>query len=245
MPWTSNEERWHSNEFTGQRIRASSPTLTPQHRKFSPWVKETEISHEKFTLEKWLQPLGMSIYFSVRGETPRGETPPPRQKLELSSGGWAPCIVQASPARLSVLGTHLSQCPSWGCSERLHWASVSFFKTLSESLPISWWVIYERTCPHLTECWVVFDQKRHDPCAPPSLFTWSHPKPLCLFPWIKKVLKGKHFASAEEVKQKMAAALKSIKSDELEYCFEQWKKHLDRCIAPSRQYSEGDWSLNM
>ena len=32
-----------------------------------------------------------------------------------------------------------------------------------------------------------------------------------LFPWMKKVLKGKHFADVEEVKQKMAEALKGMK----------------------------------
>ena len=35
-----------------------------------------------------------------------------------------------------------------------------------------------------------------------------------LFPWVKKVLKGKCLAHVEEVKQKMAGALKGIKIDE-------------------------------
>ena len=34
------------------------------------------------------------------------------------------------------------------------------------------------------------------------------------FPWMKKVLKGKRFANVEEVKQKMAEALKGIKINE-------------------------------
>ena len=42
----------------------------------------------------------------------------------------------------------------------------------------------------------------------------------------KKVLKGKHFALVEEVKQKTAEALKGIKIDEFRNCFEQWKKVL-------------------
>ena len=57
---------------------------------------------------------------------------------------------------------------------------------------------------------MVFDQKQHDPCAPPSLFTRSHPELLVLFPKVKKVLKGERFADVEEVKQKMAEALKGI-----------------------------------
>ena len=43
--------------------------------------------------------------------------------------------------------------------------------------------------------------------------------------------KGKRFANAEEVKQKTAEALKGIKINEFKNGFEQWKKHLDRCIV--------------
>ena len=43
-----------------------------------------------------------------------------------------------------------------------------------------------------------------------------------LFPQIKKVLKGKHFANVEEVKEKKKTeALKGIKIDEFKNCFEQ------------------------
>ena len=45
---------------------------------------------------------------------------------------------------------------------------------------------------------------------------------------MKKVLKEKHFANMEEVKQQMAEALKGIKLDEFKNCFVQWKKLLDR-----------------
>ena len=43
---------------------------------------------------------------------------------------------------------------------------------------------------------------------------------------MKKVLKGKHFADVQEVKQKMAEALKGIKTDKLKNFFEQWKNVL-------------------
>ena len=45
-----------------------------------------------------------------------------------------------------------------------------------------------------------------------------------LFPWVKKVVKGKHFANVEEAKQKTAEALKGIKINEFKNCFEKWKK---------------------
>ena len=57
---------------------------------------------------------------------------------------------------------------------------------------------------------------------------------------MKKALKGKHFASVEEVKQKMAEALKGIKIQEFKNCFEQWEKRLNRCIASNGRYFEGD-----
>ena len=40
----------------------------------------------------------------------------------------------------------------------------------------------------------------------------------------EKVLKGKEFANVEEVKQKIAEALKSIKINEFKNCFEWWGK---------------------
>ena len=38
----------------------------------------------------------------------------------------------------------------------------------------------------------------------------------------------------------MAEALKDIKIDKFKNCLEQWKKYLDRCIAPNGEYFEGD-----
>ena len=45
-----------------------------------------------------------------------------------------------------------------------------------------------------------------------------------LFSGIEKVLKGKDFADVEEVKQKLAEALKGIKIAKFKNCFEQWGK---------------------
>ena len=40
---------------------------------------------------------------------------------------------------------------------------------------------------------------------------------------MKKILKGKHYYSVEEVQQKMSEALKGIKINKFKKCFEQWK----------------------
>ena len=49
----------------------------------------------------------------------------------------------------------------------------------------------------------------HPPYSPDLIPNW-----LFLFPWMKEVLKGEHFADVEEVKQEMAEALKGIKINE-------------------------------
>ena len=59
-----------------------------------------------------------------------------------------------------------------------------------------------------------------------------------LFPRMKEVLKGKCFA---DVEQGTVEALKGIKTDKFKNCFEQWKKHLDRCIVSNEEYFEGEW----
>ena len=61
----------------------------------------------------------------------------------------------------------------------------------------------------------------------------------------ENVLKGRCFANMEDVKQKMAEALKGFKIDKSKNCFEQWKKSLRRCIVSDGENFEGDLSLNM
>ena len=111
--------------------------------------------------------------------------------------------------------------------------SEIFLKILSMHLTISWWVTCECTCPYCAECSAVFDPNQHDPYAPPSLFTWSHPECIFLFTLWRKFSKGNVLPMWKKwnKKQKTAEALNGIKIDELKNCFEQWKKCLDRCIA--------------
>ena len=68
---------------------------------------------------------------------------------------------------------------------------------------------------------------------------------LYMFPGMKKVLKREHLAEVENMKQKLAEALKGMKIDEFKTHFEQREKSLGKCIASNGEYFEGDWSLNM
>ena len=90
--------------------------------------------------------------------------------------------------------------------------------------------------PHRAECSAVFiTPMPHVPYSPDLA-----PSDFSVFPRMKKVPKGKHFADVEEGKQKTAEALKGIKIHEFKKCFGQWRKHLHRCIASNGECFEGD-----
>ena len=142
----------------------------------------------------------ISQVYHLQGQYQYKEGP---KKLELSSGGRAPCN------RLSLLDEHSRNLSVWVYRLVVLWEaafsfSEFFLKTLSRCLPMSSWVIYKCTYPHFTECSAFLDQKWHDLSAPPSLLTPSCPKWLFFVSPDEKVLKGKRFADVEEVKQKMA-----------------------------------------
>ena len=67
----------------------------------------------------------------------------------------------------------------------------------------------KHTGPHHTECSAVFDQKWHDPGAPPS------PQATFVSPDGKNPQR-ETFCHVEEMKQKTAEALKGIKIDEFQ-----------------------------
>ena len=147
---------------------------------------------------------------------------------------------------MSVLGTHLYQHTSWCCCERVHSASVNFleesFSAFARSMMVDLWV--HLPTPH----WVVssFWPK---PAWPPCPAHHIHPVLpwamvfCCCFPGWKKSSKGNILLMWKKW-YKMSEALKDIKI-KFKNCFEQWKKHLDRCITSNGEYFEGDWRLNM
>ena len=53
---------------------------------------------------------------------------------ELSSGGWTPYST-GFPCYVTFIGTHLYQCTTWHCCERLHSASVNFFEDFQHICP--------------------------------------------------------------------------------------------------------------
>ena len=77
----------------------------------------------------------------------------------------------------------------------------------------------------------------HPPYSPHII-----PSDFFLFLQMKNSSKGNIL---EEVKQKIAEALKDTKIDKFNNRFEQRKKCLDRCSTSNGEYSEGNSSLNM
>lgn len=61
-----------------------------------------------------------------------------------------------------------------------------------------------------------------------------------LFPKIKRTLKGRRFASIDDIKGESLKELKAITKIEFQKCFEDWKKRWHKCIVSKGDYFEGD-----
>ena len=61
-----------------------------------------------------------------------------------------------------------------------------------------------------------------------------------LFPKCKMLIRGKHFGAVEAIKKQTTNLLKSITKDDLQRCFQQWKKRWQKCILLEGEYFEGD-----
>ena len=115
-------------------------------------------------------------------------------KMELCSRGWAPYNTGSPHPEVSVLGTHLYQCTSWHCCDRPPWASVTFGGEDSQCVcPFcdGWF----KSPPAKNKLSVQqFCHRQHEPCAPPSRFTYSCAELLFFwFPWMIKSLKRETF----------------------------------------------------
>ena len=128
-------------------------------------------------------------------------------KTAISSGGWAPSST-GEPARWVFYDPLCTSVPAGivvrNCVQ-LQWI---FLKTLSTRFPISWWVIYK--CPYLHPLSVqqFLTKNGVTPMPHPPYSSNLAPSNFFLFPWMKKVLKGRRFAEVEEVKQKSSRSTK-------------------------------------
>ena len=75
----------------------------------------------------------------------------------------------------------------------------------------------------------------HPPCSP-DLAACD----FFLFPKINSVLKGTHFVSVENAKEKMAEILNSLTEHDLRNCFEHWQHRMQLCVNSEGNCFEGD-----
>jgi len=61
-----------------------------------------------------------------------------------------------------------------------------------------------------------------------------------LFSKIKRTLKGRRFASIDEIKSASLKELKTISKPEFQSCFEEWKKRWHKCVISNTDYFDGD-----
>jgi hypothetical protein len=61
-----------------------------------------------------------------------------------------------------------------------------------------------------------------------------------LFLKIEDILKEINFDDIDDIRSNTMAALKAVPQNQFQNCFEGWTRHLLQCIAPQREYFEGD-----
>ena len=61
-----------------------------------------------------------------------------------------------------------------------------------------------------------------------------------LFPKLKRNMKGRRYATIDEIKAASKEELNKITKNDFLKCFEDWKKRLHKCIISDGDYSEGD-----
>ena len=61
-----------------------------------------------------------------------------------------------------------------------------------------------------------------------------------LLPRVKRPMKGRRFATIEEIKSESLRDLRDIPKSAYQKCFEDWKKRWHKCIISEGDYFEGD-----
>jgi len=65
------------------------------------------------------------------------------------------------------------------------------------------------------------------------------PCDFCLFPRLKRHLKGRHFGTSGNIQKNVTDELKAIPAEAFQHCYEQWKQRLRPCVAAQGNYFDG------
>jgi len=95
------------------------------------------------------------------------------------------------------------------------------------------------TTPHVTRqspSMNIWQKKKHSCGSSPGL----SPCGFFLFPPLKNHLKGRHFGTLDNILKSVTDELKGIPTEAFQYCYEQWKQRLRRCVVAQGNYFEWD-----
>ena len=87
------------------------------------------------------------------------------------------------------------------------------------------------------------EKKKHSCGSSAPYSTDLSPCDFFLFPRLKNHLKGRHFGTLDNIQKSVTDEMKGIPAEAFQYCYEQWKQHLRRCVAAQGNYFEGVTSI--
>jgi hypothetical protein len=61
-----------------------------------------------------------------------------------------------------------------------------------------------------------------------------------LFPKLKTGLRGRRFATADDIKENAEAGLRAVKKDDFKECFKAWEDRWSKYVCAEGRYFEGD-----
>jgi len=104
------------------------------------------------------------------------------------------------------------------------------------------WMLHHDNAPCHTAISVMeFLAKKGVPVVPqPPYSPELGPCDFYLFPKLRFHFKGRHFFTVENIEKAVTDQLNAIRVSDHQRCYEDWKQCLRRCVAPQRNYFEGD-----
>ena len=105
----------------------------------------------------------------------------------------------------------------------------------------NWMLNHDNAPCHTAISVMEFLAKKGVPVVPqPPYSPELGPCDFYLFPKLRFHFKGRHFFTVENIEKAVTDQLNAIRVSDHQRCYEDWKQCLRRCVAPQRNYFEGD-----
>jgi len=95
-------------------------------------------------------------------------------------------------------------------------------------------------CHTLLLVWQFLSNKNIMVCPHPPYSPDLAPCNFCLFPRVKKTMKGKRFESVQDIEAATTAQLKILMKEDFQNCFRKWQEQWHKCVRSEGEYFEGD-----